>query len=120
MGLNLSDQEMIRDITQVGIRAAVLLRGVMLQKVDQETLAWGLREIAAGNLLDKYFTNLVERPDCVYLLNLLYLIYSLEGQLDYQIREYGLDSVKDDLHEINFSLGQIGEKFDLERLHEAI
>jgi hypothetical protein len=57
MELNLSDQEMIRDITRVGVRAAILLRGVMLQKVDQETLEWGLKEIAAGKLFDKYFTH---------------------------------------------------------------
>jgi len=120
MELNLSDQKMIRDITRVGVRTAVLLRGVMLQKVDQETLEWGLKEIDAGNLLSKYFTCLIERPDWVYLLNLLYLVYSLEGQLGYQVREYGLDSVKDDLHEINFSLQQIGEKFDLDQLRETI
>jgi len=120
MELNLADQQMIRDITRVGVRAAVLLRGVMLQKVDQETLEWGLKEIAAGNLLSQYYTRLMERTDWVYLLNVLYLIYSLEGQLDYQVREYGLDSVKDDLHEINFSLQQIGRKFDLEQLRETI
>jgi hypothetical protein len=120
MELNLPDQEMIQEITRVGVRTAILLRGVMLQKVDQETLEWGLKEIAAGTLLSKYFPRLVERPDWVYLLNLLYLVYSLEGQLDYQVREYGLDSVKDDLHEINFSLQQIGEKFDLEKLRETI
>lgn len=120
MELNLSDKEMIRDITRVGVRAAILLRGVMLQKVDKETLEWGLKEIDAGKLLNKHFTCLMERPDWVYLLNLLYLVYSLEGQLDYQVREYGLDSVKDDLYEINFSLQQIGEKFELEQLRETI
>jgi hypothetical protein len=56
----------------------------------------------------------------VYLLNLLHLTYSLEGQLDFQIREYGLDSLKDDLQEINFSLQQIGEKFNLEALRETV
>jgi len=56
----------------------------------------------------------------VHLLNLLHLTYSLEGQLDFQIREYGLDSLKDDLQEINFSLQQIGEKFDLEGLRETV
>jgi hypothetical protein len=120
MELNPSDQEMIRDITRLGIRAAVLLRGVILQKVDQETLEWGLGELAAGNLLNRYFECLIDRPDWVYLLNLLYLVYSLEGQLDYQVREYGLDSVKDDLHEINFSLQQIGKQFDLDQLRETI
>jgi hypothetical protein len=64
--------------------------------------------------MGKYFQNLVDRPECVYLLNLLHLVYSLEGQLDFQIREYGLDSLKDDLQEINFSLQQIGEHFDLD------
>jgi hypothetical protein len=120
MELNLSDQKMIRDITRVGVRAAILLRGVMLQKVDSETLEWGLKEIAAGKLLDKYFGCLINRPDWVYLLNLLYLVYSLEEQLDFQLREYGLDSVKDDLHEINFSLQQIGDKFQLDQLKETI
>jgi hypothetical protein len=50
----------------------------------------------------------------------LHLTYSLEGQLDFQIREYGLDSLKDDLQEINFSLQQIGEQFNLEELRETI
>ena len=53
-------------------------------------------------------------------MNLLHLVYSLEGQLDFQIREYGLDSLKDDLQEVNFSLQQIGSQFDLEELRETI
>jgi len=44
----------------------------------------------------------------------------LEGQLDFQIREYGMDSLKDDLQEINASLKQIGERFDLDGLREAV
>ncbi len=120
MELNQADQEMIKDITRLGVRTAVLLRGVMLQKVGRETLEWGLTELAAGDLMGKYFERLIDRPDWVYLLNLLHLTYSLEGQLDFQIREYGLDSLKDDLQEINFSLQQIGEKFNLEELREAI
>jgi hypothetical protein len=120
MELNPSDQQMIREITSMGVRTAILLRGVILQKVDKETLEWGLREVAADKLLNKYFGRLVERSEWVYLLNLLYLVYSLEGQLDFQVQEYGLDSVKDDLHEINFSLQQIGERFDLDKLREAI
>ena len=92
----------------------------MLQKVGPETLEWGLKELAAGDLMSRYFERLVNRPDWVYLLNILHLVYSLEGQLDFQIREYGLDSLKDDLQEINFSLQQIGEKFDLEGLRETV
>ena len=114
------DREMVADITRMGIRAAVLLRGVMLQKVDQETLEWGLGELGVGELMNRYFAELVERPECVDLLNLLHLVYGLQGQLDFQVREYGLDSLKDDLQEINFSLSQIGEKHDLPELGNAI
>ena len=114
------DREMIEEVTRMGIRAAVLLRGVMLQKVNQETLAWGLGELNAGELMGRYFRQLVDRPDCVDLLNLLHLVYSLEGQLDYQVQEYGLDSLKDDLQEINFSLSSIGGKFELPQLQQAI
>jgi hypothetical protein len=120
MELSQTDQEMIKDITRLGVRTAVLLRGVMLQKVGRETLEWGLTELAAGDMMGKYIERLVDRPDWVHLLNLLHLTYSLEGQLDFQIREYGLDSLKDDLQEINFSLQQIGEKFDLEGLRETV
>ena len=81
---------------------------------------WGLKELAVSDLMGKYFQNLVDRPECVYLLNLLHLVYSLEGQLDFQIREYGLDSLKDDLQEINFSLQQIGERFDLDEIRQAV
>jgi hypothetical protein len=116
----MSDREMVVDITRMGVRAAVLLRGVMLQKVDRETLEWGLGELAPSDLMDRYFHRLMDRPECVSLLNLLYLVYSLEGQLDFQVREYGLDSLKDDLQEINFSLQQIGEQFDLPALKEAV
>ena len=49
MELNQADQEMIKDITRLGVRTAVLLRGVMLQKVGRETLEWGLTELAAGD-----------------------------------------------------------------------
>lgn len=120
MALNQSDRGMIEETTRLGMRTAVLLRGVMLQKVDRETLEWGLKELAASELLDKYFHRLVDSPEYVYLLNVLYLVYSLEGQLDFQIREYGLDSLKDDLQEINFSLQKIGEQFDLEKLRETL
>ena len=54
------------------------------------------------------------------LLNILHLVYGLEGQLDYQIQEYGFDSLKDDLQEINGSLTRIGESFDLDELRHAI
>ena len=120
MDLNQADRGMIRDVTRMGVRASVLLRGVMLKKVDRETLEWGLRELAVSDLMEKYFQNLVDRPECVHLLNLLHLVYSLEGQLDFQIREYGLDSLKDDLQEINFSLQQVGEHFDLDEIRAAI
>ncbi len=101
-----ADHEMVEDIVRLGMRAAVLLRGVMLKKVDRETLAWGLGELRAGELLEKYFERLVESPENVHLLNILHLVYSLEGQLDFQIQEYGLDSVKDDMQELNLSLQQ--------------
>ena len=120
MGLNQADQEMVKDITRMGIRAGVLLRGVMLQKVDEETLRWGLQELAPGDLMGRYMPVLLDRPEYVQLLNILHLIFSLDGQLDFQIREYGLDSLKDDLQEINFSLQQIGEQFDLQELAQAV
>jgi hypothetical protein len=119
MGLNQADQEMVKDITRMGVRAGVLLRGVMLQKVDEETLRWGLQELAPGDMMAKYMPVLVNRPAYVQLLNILHLIFSLEGQLDFQIQEYGVDSLKDDLQEINFSLQQIGEQFDLQKLVQA-
>jgi hypothetical protein len=120
MGLNHADQEMVKDITRMGVRASVLLKGVMLQKVDEETLRWGLQELAPGDLMGRYLPALMDRPEYVQLLNILHLVYSLDGQLDFQIREYGLDSLKDDLHEINFSLQQIGEQFDLQELAQVV
>lgn len=123
MEMDPKDKEMVRDITRMGVRTAVLLRGVMLQKVDAETLRWGLSEIDPDRLMEKYIggpDGLTNRSDCVHLLNLLHLVYSLNGQLDYQVKEYGLDSLKDDLQEINASLQQVGEQFELETLKEAI
>ena len=120
MDLPETDLSMVKDITRMGVRTAVLLKGVMLKKVDRETLEWGLKELAVRTLMDKYFQRLIDRPDYVDLLNLLHLAYSLEGQLDFQIREYGIDSLKDDLHEINFSLQQIGGKFDFAEIRAAV
>ena len=120
MGLNQTDQDMVKDITRMGMRAGVLLRGVMLQKVDEETLRWGLGELAPGDLMERYMPVLVNHPEYVQLLNILHLIFSLEGQLDFQIQEYGLDSLKDDLQEINFSLQQIGDQFELQELAQAV
>lgn len=116
MELNHTDREMIKDITRMGVQASVLLKGVMLQKVNEDTLRWGLSELNAGDLMSTYAGRLLDRPDDVCLLNLLHLVYSLSGQLDFQLLEYGLDSLKDDLHEINASLNQIGERFDLGEL----
>lgn len=120
MDLNRADQEMVKDITRLGLRACVLLRGVMLEKVDEETLRWGLQELTSDDLMAKYMPMLLNRPEYVQLLNILHLVVSLDGQLDFQIKEYGLDSLKDDLHEINFSLQQVGEQFDLEELAQAV
>ena len=44
MEMNPQDKEMVRDVTRMGVRTAVLLRGVMLQKVDAETLRWGSKK----------------------------------------------------------------------------
>ncbi len=107
-----ADREMIEDVMRLGMRAAVLLRGVVIKKVDRETLEWGLGELRAGELLEKHFARLVENPGYAQLLNILHLVYSLEGQLDFQIQEYGLDSVKDDLQELNFSLQQIAKRVE--------
>ncbi|MGB5983708.1 MAG: hypothetical protein WBG37_00270 [Desulfobacterales bacterium] len=120
MELDQADRTMVKDITRMGVRASVLLRGVIIQKVDEETLRWGLQEIAPADLVAKYMPSLLNRPEYVQLLNILHLVYSLDGQLDYQIMEYGLDSLKDDLQEINFSLQQIGEQFDLQELARAL
>ena len=120
MELTEAEMKMVKEITRMGVRAAVLLKGVMLKKVDRETLEWGLKELAVRGLMDKYFQDLVDRPECVDLLNLLHLTYSLEGQLDFQIREYGMDSLKDDLQEINFSLQQVGGKFDIAEIRAAV
>jgi hypothetical protein len=120
MDQNTTDQEMIKEITRLGLQTSILLRGVMLQKVDEKTLKWGLKELSPGDLMKKYFPLLMNRPDDVCLLNILHIVYSLEGQLDFQIQEYGLDSLKDDLHEINASLQQIGEQFDLVELAQAV
>ena len=120
MDVDGADRRMIEEVMLAGLRAAVLLRGVMLQKVDRETLEWGLAELRAGELLERHLSRLVEKPEWVDLLNILHLLYSLEGQLDYQVREYGMDSLKDDLHEINASLHRIGERFDLPATRRAV
>ncbi len=120
MGMDQKDQQMIMEISRMGVRAAVLLRGVMLKKVDRNTLEWGLQELAPADLMSKYCSLLTNRSECVSLLNTLFLVYTLEGQLDYQISEYGMDSLKDDLQEINFSLQQIGDVFDLAQLKQVI
>ncbi len=108
-----TDPEMIEDITRLGVRAAVLLRGVTIKQVDRETLEWGLKELRPAELLEKYFPRLVEDPENAHLLNILHIVYSLEGQLDFQIQEYGLDSVKDDLQELNVSLQQVTQAHPL-------
>jgi hypothetical protein len=116
MGTIEADREMISEITQMGLRAAILLKGVIIQKVDRGTLEWGLQEINASSLMNKYAARITNNPDYVQLFNLLALVSSLEDQLDYQIREYGIDSLKDDLEEINTSLRSVGLQFDPNQL----
>jgi hypothetical protein len=110
---------MVEDITRVGMRAAILLNGVIIREVNRETLEWGLGEINASAILDKYADRVTANPDYVQLFNLLVLVSSLEGQLDYQITEYGMDSLKDDLDEINTSLRLVGTQFDLSQLQQV-
>lgn len=112
MVINEADREMIADITKMGMRAAILLKGVMIKKVDRGTLEWGLQEISASSLMNKYVNRITANPEYTQLFNLLALVSSLEDQLDYQIREYGIDSLKDDLEEINTSLRSVGLQFD--------
>jgi hypothetical protein len=110
---------MVEDITRVGMRAAILLKGVIIREVNRETLEWGLGEINASAILDKYADRVTANPEYVQLFNLLVLVSSLEGQLDYQIQEYGMDSLKDDLDEINTSLRLVGTQFDLSQLQQV-
>lgn len=119
MVLSEANREMVGDIAQMGIRAAILLKGVMIKEVNRETLEWGLGEINASALLEKYGDRVTANPEYIQLFNLLVLVSSLEGQLDYQISEYGIDSLKDDLEEINASLRFVGEQFDLSQLQQA-
>jgi hypothetical protein len=110
---------MVEDITRVGMRAAILLKGVIIREVNRETLEWGLGEINASAILDKYADRVTANPEYVQLFNLLVLVSSLEGQLDYQIQEYGMDSLKDDLDEINTSLRLVVTQFDLSQLQQV-
>ena len=116
MVTNEADREMITEITQMGLRAAILLKGVMIKKVDRGTLEWGLEEINASSLMGKYAARLSNNPEYVQLFNLVELVSSLEDQLDYQIQEYGIDPLKDDLEEINTSLRSVGLQFDPNQL----
>jgi hypothetical protein len=117
MGMNEADRDMIVEISQMGMRAAILLKGVLIKKIDQGTLEWGLQEINASSILSKYADRVTANPEYVQLFNLLALVSSLEDQLDYQLQEYGIDSLKDDLEEINTSLRSVGEQFDLTQIH---
>ena len=119
MKLDEANREMVADIAQMGMRAAILLKGVLLKKINRETLEWGLQEINASALLNKYVEALRANTDYVQLFNLVALVSSLEGQLDFQIREYGIDSLKDDLEEINSSLRLVGTQFDLTQLQQV-
>jgi hypothetical protein len=119
MVLSEANREMVGDIAQMGMRAAILLKGVLIKEVNQETLEWGLGEINASALLDKYADRVTANPEYVQLFNLLVLVSSLEGQLDFQLREYGIDSLKDDLEEINTSLRLVGTQFDLSQLQHV-
>jgi hypothetical protein len=119
MGMSEADRDMIVEITQMGMRAAILLKGVLIKKVDRGTLEWGLQEINASSILSKYADRVTANPEYVQLFNLLALVSSLEDQLDYQLQEYGIDSLKDDLEEINTSLRSVGEQFDLTQLHDV-
>jgi len=84
--------------------------------VDRGTLEWGLQEINASSLMNTYAARISNNPDYVQVFNLLALVSSLEDQLDYQIQEYGIDSLKDDLEEINTSLRSVGLQFDPNQL----
>ncbi len=117
MGMNEADRDMIVEITQMGMRAAILLKGVLIKKIDRGTLEWGLQEINASSILSKYADRVTANSEYVQLFNLLALVSSLEDQLDYQLEEYGIDSLKDDLEEINTSLRSVGEQFDLTQIH---
>ena len=119
MALDEANREMVEDITRVGMRAAILLKGVIIREVNRETLEWGLGEINASAILDKYADRVTSNPEYVQLFNLLVLVSSLEGQLDYQIQEYGMDSLKDDLDEINTNLRLVGTQFDLSQLQQV-
>jgi hypothetical protein len=120
MGMNEADRDMIVEITQMGMRAAILLKGVLIKKIDRGTLEWGLQEINASSILSKYADRVTANSEYVQLFNLLALVSSLEDQLDYQLVEYGIDSLKDDLEEINTSLRSVGEQFDLTQIHNEM
>jgi hypothetical protein len=64
MNLDQMHQDMVRDITRTGMRASVLLQGVILQKVDEETLRWGLGELNLSDHMSRYLPHLVPHPEC--------------------------------------------------------
>ncbi len=116
-----TDREMVEDVTRLGVRAAVLLRGsdapeggpgdpgVGPRRAAGRRAARAVLRPCSGSARSSW-TCSTSSTSC----------YGLEGQLDYQIQEYGFDSLKDDLQEINGSLTRIGERFDLDELRHAI
>lgn len=93
--------------TEVGERALDAFRQFTREQISAAELQARLRELEAGSIMASYWDLLTSSPENVPCFEILQLLDSLGGEMEYQVERYGESSLWDDLEELQRALRRI-------------
>jgi hypothetical protein len=74
-----------------------LMDDLMRDKIDLPGYTLGLKGLDADGLLFAHREEFKRNPDLVYYLDALMIVSSLQHELDFQVTEYGVNVVSEDI-----------------------
>lgn len=99
--------ELDRLVITVGEQALALFRQFTREQISAMELQARLRELEAGTIMARYWDVLTSDPESVPSFEVLQLLSSLEGEMEYQVQRYGESSLWDDLKELQLAMRRI-------------
>ena len=103
----LSRREIDAAVLHAGKEALEAIQRFLTARITRDELQRTLTGLGIGNLLAEYWPALTCDEQYAVHLNVLQMLDSLSLEIDYQIDEYGVSAVYEDLKEIAGCLNRI-------------
>ncbi|MDA8211691.1 MAG: hypothetical protein M0021_07440 [Clostridia bacterium] len=96
--------ELVREGLEVAVKARELLWKFSTLQIDKETLLASLQSIPAKETIFNNWDIFSNDEAIAPCLEIFQVIYSLGEDLDYQLSFYGLDSLREDIRQLDAAI----------------